>query len=300
MSVWVPYRLEGVLAPLATRDDILVWDGKTEPTHDPGDVRFYVQPYTFDRNTVEIIAEMPNLEVVQTLTAGVDHIAPAVPDGVILANARGLHDASTSELALGLILASQRNIDGYVRDQDQGTWNFSKHPSLADRRVTIVGYGSIGRAIHRRLEPFEVEVTAVASRPREGVRGVDEILEILPSSEIVVLVVPHTGETERMVDTRFLAAMPDDSLLVNVARGVIVDTAALLAEGGRIRAALDVTDPEPLPRDHPLWSRPGTIITPHVGGNTNAFLPRALRLIGDQVTRWMKGEPIDNIVPRAG
>ncbi|MPZ51299.1 MAG: dihydrofolate reductase [Acidimicrobiia bacterium] len=296
MTVWVPYRLEGVLEPLASRQKVLVWNGREEPRHDPAEVEFYVQPYTFATNTIDIISKMTSLRVVQTLTAGVDHIAPAVPDGVMIANARGVHDASTAELALALTLASQRNIDGFVRDQDDANWSFDRYPSLADRNVTIVGYGSIGQAIHRRLEPFEVDVTPVASTARDGVRGIAEILEILPSSEIVILVVPRTPETVGLVDEEFLAAMPDDSLLVNVARGVIVDTDALMAEEGRIRAALDVADPEPLPPEHPLWSRTGTIITPHVGGNTNAFLPRALRLIRDQVTRWLDDEPIENVI----
>lgn len=296
MSIWVPYRLEGDLQPLADHPGILVWNGRKPPEPEPGEVEFYVQPYTFDRSTVEIMSQMPRLRVVQTLTAGVDHIAPSVPEGVTLANAKGVHDASTSELAVGLILASQRNIDGYVRDQLSGRWNFAKYPSLADRRVTIIGYGSIGQAIHRRLEPFEVEVTPVASTSREGVVGIDRIAEILPESEIVILVLPHTSETDKLVDAVFLAALPDGALVVNVARGPIVDTDALMAEEGRIRAALDVTDPEPLPADHPLWSRQGTIITPHVGGNTNAFLPRALRLIRHQVTRWLDGEPLHNVV----
>ena len=199
---------------------------------------------------------MPALRVIQTQTAGVDHVLHAVPPGVTLCNARGVHDASTAELAVGLMIASQRGLDDYFHAQDDARWEPTVlRPSLADATVLLIGYGSIGAALERRLAGFEVELIKVASRPRGGVHGVDELPTLLPRADIVVLLVPLTDATRGLVDAEFLARMHDDALLVNVARGGVVDTDALVAEtsSGRLRAALDVADPEPLPPEHALW-----------------------------------------------
>ena len=165
-------------------------------------------------------------------------------------------------------LAAQRGIPFFVREQDAGRWSFDARTSLVGARVLIVGAGDIGREIGRMLAGFDVELTYVARTAREGVRSTAELPELLPHADVVILIVPVTPETTGMVDAAFLAAMPDGALLVNAARGVVVDTDALLAEltAGRLRAALDVTDPEPLPPGHPLWSAPGLLLTPHVGG----------------------------------
>jgi phosphoglycerate dehydrogenase-like enzyme len=164
--------------------------------------------------------------------------------------------------------------------------------------VLIVGGGSIGTAIARRLAPFEVPVTLVARRGRPGVYAVSELPSLLPAADVVVLSVPLTEETTGMVDARFLAALPDGALVVNAARGPVVDTPALTAElaTGRIGAALDVTDPEPLPADHPLWTMPNVLMTPHVAGSVRGLLPRAYRLVGEQVRRYVAGEPLVNVV----
>ena len=251
-----------------------------------------------------MMARMPSLRVVQTLTAGVDHVLDALPEGLVLCNAAGVHDASTAELAVGLTIASLRHLDEFARAMPEGRWRYDRHEALADRRVLIVGFGSIGRAIARRLDGFECEVRAVARTARtvDGitVSSIDQLPELLPSADVVILILPLTPDTRGMVDVGFLARMHDGALLVNVSRGPVVDTAALLAEcaSGRLRAALDVTDPEPLPADHPLWRTPGVLISPHVGGNTSAFLPRARQLVTAQLQRWHDGQPLANVVVR--
>ncbi|MDQ6650894.1 MAG: 2-hydroxyacid dehydrogenase [Actinomycetota bacterium] len=274
-----------------------VWEGTEDPP-DLDEVEFYVPAYLSRSAVFAAMARMPRLQVCQTLTAGVDNVVEHLPAGVTLCNARGVHDASTAELAVGLMLASQRRLPDFVRAQDSGRWEQGESPSLADRRVLIVGYGSIGAAIERRLAGFEVEVVRVARSARDGVNGLEDLPALLTGADVVVVVVPLTDATRGLVDAAFLARMPDGALLVNVARGPVVDTGALLAEltAGRLRAALDVTDPEPLPPGHALWSAPGLIVTPHVGGYTSAFLPRAVRLVADQVVRWAAGEPLSNVM----
>ena len=215
-----------------------------------------------------------------------------------LCNGRGIHDASTAELALTLTLASLRGIPGFVRAQDRGEWTFGWHPALADRRVMIVGYGAVGEAIERRLEPFEVEVVRIARSAREGVHAIDELPALLPDADVVVLVVPLTDATRGLVDADFLARMKDGALLVNVARGAVVVTDDLVAalHSGRISAATDVTEVEPLPAGHPLWSAPNLLISPHVGGSSSAMWPRAHRLVRDQLVRYAAGEPLANVM----
>lgn len=266
------------------------------------DTTFFVPPYMQPTDLARIFAALPALEVVQTLTAGYDDVLSLLPAGVTLCNARGVHDASTAELAVGLMLASLRGLPDFVRAQQEGQWLEGRRPSLADRRVVVVGAGSVGQAIAARLAPFETDVALVGRTARAGVHGGDELPQLLPDADVVVLAVPLTPQTEGMVDAAFLAKLRDGALLVNVARGKVVDTGALLAEltRGRITAALDVTDPEPLPSDHPLWRAPGTLISPHVGGDTTAFLPRARRMLQEQVTRYSRGEPLANVVAGPG
>jgi phosphoglycerate dehydrogenase-like enzyme len=265
------------------------------------EVELYVPPYLFPDVDASLFARMPNLKVVQTLTAGVEHIAPHVPDGVLLCNGRGIHDASTAELTLTLILASLRGIPEFVKAREERRWAWQWRPALADKRVLIVGYGQIGAAIEARLVPFECEVVRVARTARDDVHPVASLPDLLPEVDVVVLVTPLTPETRHLVDADFLAAMREDALLVNVARGGVVDTEALVAAlyGGRIRAALDVTDPEPLPHGHPLWSAPNLLLSPHTGGSSSAMWPRAHRLVREQLERYAAGEPLANQVDRA-
>ncbi len=264
------------------------------------EVEVLVPPYLFPDVDVTLFARLPALKVVQLLTAGTDHVAAHLPDGVVLCSGRGIHDASTAELALTLTLASLRGIAEFERARAEHRWAWQWRPALADRRVLIVGYGSIGAAIEARLAPFECEVVRVARRPRDGVHPVVDLPRLLPEADVVILVVPGSEQTHHLVDAGFLASMKQGALLVNVGRGTVVDTDALVAalHAGRVRAALDVTDPEPLPRDHPLWDAPNLLLSPHTGGSTSAFWPRAHRLVRAQLERYAAGVPLENVVER--
>ncbi len=284
--------------------DLRVWD-LTGPPPQPEDVRFVVPPYMRPASQLRALSSTPALEVVQLLTAGFDGVLDLVPSGATVCNAGGVHDTSTAELALALTLASLRGIPEFGANQATGTWEpLVVRPSLADSRVMVLGYGSIGRAIATRLAPFEVELMAVASRPRGGddlvaeVHGVAELPDLLPNTHVVIVITPLVDATRGLVGRGFLAALPDGALVVNVARGGVVDTDALVAEtsSGRLRAALDVTEPEPLPADHPLWRTPGVLVTPHVGGATTAFQPRAVRLVRAQLSAWATARPLANVV----
>ena len=296
-TVWLPYpdaveRMGGLPAGMTAE----VYDGSSAVPDSRDHVEFYVLPYLQGIGPARLMGQLPRLRVAQTLTAGVDDVRPLVPDGVILCNAKGVHDASTAELALALTLASLRGIPDFVREAPR--WDGRRRDALADRTVLIVGYGSVGAAVERRLAGFECNVLRVARRARDGVFGFVDLPEVLPRADVVVLSVPMTDETRGLADAAFLAALPDSALLVNVARGPVVVTDDLLAEArsGRLRAALDVTDPEPLPPEHPLWALPNVLISPHVGGNTSAFLPRAMGLVAEQLQRYAAGEPLRNVV----
>ena len=309
-DVWLslpPDRIEG----LPEDFDYHFWDGEPEFPADPARCVFYAAPYMKRRPAkLRPLPYMANLKVVQTLTAGVDQFLSAVedlPPGAVLCNARGVHEASTAELALTLTLAALRDIPGFVRAQDEGEWRPGFRPALADKSVLIVGYGAIGSAIEDRLAPFEcARVSRVARSARTTERGpvhpVAALPGLLPEADVVILSTPLTEATHGLVDSGFLARMKDGALLVNVARGAVVQTDALLAEvtTGRLTAALDVTDPEPLPAGHPLWHAPGVLVTPHVGGPSSAFRPRAERLLRDQLQRFAAGRPLANVVARSG
>src|SRR5450759_2356148 len=283
--------------------EMVAWDLMGEPPR-RDEISFVVPPY-MRSSPWQRLALLPALRVVQLLTAGYETVLPAVPVGVKLANAAGVHDASTAELAVTLTLSSLRGIPAFVAAQGRSQWLPAEvRPALADKRVLILGYGGIGVAIARRLNGFEVSLTAVASRARVGdelvpwVHGVDELPSLLPEHDVVIVIVPLSDATTGLVDRDFLASMPDGALLVNVSRGKVVDTQALLeaTSTGRIRAALDVTDPEPLPVDHPLWQAPGVLISPHVGGVSSAFVPRAVALLREQIAAFAGGRPLRNVV----
>ncbi|HEX2313297.1 MAG TPA: 2-hydroxyacid dehydrogenase [Thermomonospora sp.] len=273
-----------------------LYDGGAEPAS-LDEVEFYVPVLLPSPASLEIMARMPRLRVVQLQTAGFEHALPHLPPGVTLCNARGAHDAGTAEWAVGAALASLREFPRFAAAQREGRWDYRQTAALADSRVLLVGYGSIGQAVERRLAPFEVEITRVASRPREGVHGVADLPDLVPHADVIILLVPATPSTKGLVDAALLARMKDGALLVNAARGPVVDTDALVAETatGRIRAALDVTDPEPLPPDHPLWRAPGVFVTPHVAGSTTASVRRVARLVRDQARRYLAGEPLRHV-----
>ena len=295
--VWLPFDPAELGDPPGSLDYEVVPSVRGLPDT-VGDVEVFVPPYTVGPEVREAVPLMSSLRIVQTLTAGVDNIRDVVPDGVLLCNGRGIHDASTAELAVTLVLSSLRGIPQFVRDQDRHTWTPGWHASLADRTVLLVGYGAIGEAVEARLAPFECTVVRVARSAREGVHPISALPALLPDADVVVLVVPLTDATRGLVDAAFLGAMKEGALLVNVARGPVVDTDALVAALGaeRVRAALDVVDPEPLPADSPLWDCPGLLVSPHVGGSSSAMWPRAYRLVRDQLHRIARGEEPVNIM----
>jgi phosphoglycerate dehydrogenase-like enzyme len=242
--------------------------------------------------------------LVQSQAIGYDGAEAVLPHGNVLANAATVHEASTAELTLALILASQRGIPAFVRDAEAGRWSRTapQYASLADRTVLLLGYGGVSRAIEARLLPFETTIVRVARTARSDENGpihaFGDLAQLLPQADIVVVAVPLTPETHHLVDDAFLAQMTDGSLLVNIARGPVADTDALLAHAGsgRLRLALDVTDPEPLPDGHPLFALPNVLVTPHVGGASTAMLPRMVRLLRAQIERMQAGQEPLNVV----
>lgn len=297
--VWLPFEPD-VLGepPQDLRYAVFVPEDGVEPPTSIAEVEFYVPPYQFSSRDSGLLAQMPSLRVVQTMSAGVDHLLPFVPDGVVLCRGAGVHDASTAELTLALTLASLRGIPGFVRAQDRAEWRPQWTTSLADLTVLIVGYGSVGAAIERRLAGFEVDLLRVARTARDGVSPLEELPSLVPRADVVIVIVPITDETRGMVDAAFLSRMKDGALLVNMARGPVVRTDDLVAElaSGRLRAAVDVTDPEPLPADHALWRAPNLLISPHVGGASTAMWPRAHRLVRQQLQRFAAGAPLEHVV----
>ncbi|WP_033343946.1 2-hydroxyacid dehydrogenase [Catenuloplanes japonicus] len=305
MKVWVPHAhgvsLMGALPPDTTVEVFPAADAPMPSA--PDDVRFWVPPFLAGFGAATVAGRFPKLEVVQLLSAGAEVWAGQLADGVTLCDARGVHDSSTAEWAMAAILGHLREFPAFARAQARDEWSYAAHTptdELAGKRVLIVGAGSIGAALAARLLPFEVTVTLVArrARPDESVHAVSELPSLLPHADIVVLIVPQTDATHHLVDAAFLAAMPDGALLVNAARGRVVDTAALLAEvsSGRLSAALDVTDPEPLPAGHALWSLPNVLLTPHVAGSVHGHHRRAYALVGAQLRRLASGQPLINIV----
>ncbi len=258
-------------------------------------VGFFVPEYLENPNP-EWMQHFPNLAVVQLSTIGFEHVLQHLPKRVTLCNAAGVHEQSTAELTVGLIIAKWRGIDRAARDMVKGEWAHSRGRSLQEARILIIGAGGVGARIADCLRPMGCQVRLVGRTRRQDVAGVEELPDLLGDADVVILAVPLTSETDGMVDHDFLARMRDGSLLVNVARGAVVVTDDLLEHLPRIEVALDVVDPEPLPADHPLWTAPGVLITPHVGGDTDAFPRLARRLIARQVDRWRSGEPLDNVV----
>jgi phosphoglycerate dehydrogenase-like enzyme len=240
----------------------------------------------------------------------VDHLIPLIPPGVVLCRATGVHDVSVAEWAVAAILAMQRRLPDFVLAQAHAEWNRaiaepgdSSSRTVADLEgmvVLVVGHGSIGRALAARLEPFGARVTGVARHPRDGVEGTEALQRLLPEADVVVDLLPLTPETERFVDASFLAQMKPGALFVNAGRGRTVDTAALVEalHANRVRGALDVTDPEPLPGDHPLWRAPNLLITPHIAGTVARWEERAYRMAGDQIRRYAAGQPLAGVVER--
>lgn len=297
-------RLADDLGPLPDGVEVRVWDLSGPAPADRIDI--VVPPYM---GATESLTALEGIEVrlVQGQSIGYDRVADYLPAGKPFANASSVHEASTAELAVGLMIAAQRRIPQFVQAQDRGEWAPEFSESLADRRVLLVGFGGVGAAIARRLAPFEVELTGVARSARtehvEGVgdvdvRAIEELPALLAKAEIVVLSLPASAETQSLFDAEMIGHMAPGALLVNVGRGPLVDTDAMVAalQEGRIRVASDVFDPEPLPAGHPLWSAPNLLIAPHCGGASTAMNPRMARLVRTQIERMLAGEPPLNLV----
>ena len=303
MKVWIAHEEGRSLlgdVPASVTVDVLATVDDPLPG-DPAEVEFWVPPYLSKQPGTVLVPKLTSLRVVQLMSAGADVWVGKLPESVTLCDAQGVHSSSTSEWAAAAILAYLRAFPAFVRDQAERRWNAIAHvptDELAGKRVLIVGAGAIGEALAARLEPFEVSLTRVARTARPGTHAVEELPDLLPEADVVVLLVPLTEQTRGLVDAAFLGRMRDGALLVNSARGPVVDTEALVRElaTGRIGAALDVTDPEPLPADHPLWTMPNVLITPHVAGAVGGILRRAYKLAGDQIRRYVAGAPLINVV----
>lgn len=287
-----------MLTGLPDEVEVVVWDGLSDPPPGAEAIEFFVGRYDAERPPREVFERLTRLRVIQVVSAGVDPWVPVVPDGVALHSGRGIHTAATAELAIAGMLASLRDFPGYLRAQAQHEWKRIESEGLDGRRVLVVGAGDIGTRIAAAARLFDAEVTLVGRTARDGVRASTELPGLLVDHDVVVLAVPHTPDTHRLVDAKFLAALTDGAVIVNIARGAVIDTDALLVElrRGRLRAFLDVTDPEPLPADHPLWDAPNLILTPHIGGGTTGWRRRAYRLVTDQVLRYVRSEELVNRV----
>jgi phosphoglycerate dehydrogenase-like enzyme len=265
-----------------------------------GPGQFVVATFSPER-LVHVIPRLDDLRVVQTMSAGVDRFIGRLPEGVVLCDGSGIHDVPVAEWVVMTVLASRHHLPSHVEGQRLGHWQSGAGAGgddLEGATILILGYGSIGRAVEARLAPFGARFVRVALHERPGVSPVTELPSLLPQADVVVLLLPLTASTQGLVDATFLSRMAPGALVVNACRGEVVDTDALLAAvlAGRITAALDVTDPEPLPDGHPLWSAPGVLITPHVAGWVGKRLDRSWQLVADQVTRFTRGLPLRNVV----
>jgi phosphoglycerate dehydrogenase-like enzyme len=263
------------------------------------EVTFYCLPYMGKADTVALMARMPALAVVQSLSSGVDDVLDAVPPQAVLCNGRGLnHEEGTAELAAALILASLRRLPDFVRQQDQRTWHHLRTESLDGKRVLLVGHGAIGAGIEQRLTPFGAVFSRTSRTARAGVAPLSQLRELAATADIMIVCIALTPQTRGLIDAAVLAALPAGALVVNVARGPVIDPAALISEleAGRLRAALDVADVEPLPPGRPEWALPNILITPHIGGDTTIFAERSAAFVADQAARHAAGQQLRNIV----
>ncbi len=267
-------------------------------TSDLSEITFYVPTYMGGRAALELTKKMKNLKVLQMPNAGYDDAIEYVREGITLCNGKSIHDDSTAELAVGLTIASLRGFPDFVRNQDKSAWVHVKNQSINDKKIGIIGFGSIGSTIAKMLSGFSVEIIPFTQSGRDNTNAISNLDKHLPTLDVVILILPLTAESKHLFNAKRLSLMKDGSLLVNVARGPIVDTDALVKElnSGRITAALDVTDPEPLPSDHPLWKAKGVLISPHVGGNTSAFEKRARKLIESQLQLLADGKSLNNVI----
>jgi phosphoglycerate dehydrogenase-like enzyme len=298
-SAAIAHRVHSVAPELTWAADPLIWEGD-EPPVGVDQVEVWVPAFLHADPVAAgaAVAAMPKLQVVQAQTAGVEVLIQAVGDSATLCDARGVHGSATSEWALAAILSVLREFPRFERARQDRRWDYSFTDELAGKRVLIVGAGDVGQQLAGRVAACDAEPVMVGRTARDGVYGTSDLPQLLPTADVVVLIVPMTSETVGMVGAEFLAQLADGALLVNAARGPVVDTDALLAElqSGRLRAALDVVEPEPLPSSHPLWTAPNLLLTPHVAGSVLGFGDRFVRLLVDQLHRFESGQPLLNVV----
>jgi phosphoglycerate dehydrogenase-like enzyme len=298
VEAWLPddpARVSIGELPESVEVHLIPRDGALPPEVEAAE--FLVPPFGSSR-VLEALPRLSSLRVVQVNSAGVDWIAPLIPQGVTLCSARGTRDAPVAEWVVGAILDSYKRLSRFRRQQEQAQWAPQMPRELAGSKALIIGHGSIGRAVEARLHPFGVEVTGVASRRRRDVHGVEAIDDLLPHADIVVVLLPVRTQTMGFFDKRRLAKLKTGALLVNAGRGAVIDPHALIAEleSGRLEAALDVTDPEPLPPGSPLWALPNVLVTPHVAGDSADADQRVYELVADQLRRYVEGRPLLNVV----
>ena len=302
VTVCVPDTPERAhMGELPANVDLRLVPPEPAPVPDLADVELIVPDGRSRGPLLELLAGGGGqLRVIQTTSAGVDWLIGRVPEHVAVHNARGVYDAPLAEWVVGAILAMQRGLVQSRDAQARHAWETIEPDELFGRRVVILGLGSIGTAIADRLRPFGVDVIGVGRTARTGVLGLTDLDAVLPEAEILVNMLPLTKETAGLLDARRLGLLPDGALVVNAGRGRTIETAALVTElqAGRIRAALDVTDPEPLPPDHPLWGLPNALITPHMAGDSPGSTIRSFELAGDQIRRFAAGELLINEVGR--
>jgi phosphoglycerate dehydrogenase-like enzyme len=292
--VWIPFA-DGrdLMGDLPAGVEVEVWDGSALP-ESADRVEVVVPPWWPKDAVADALGRLPSLRLVQMLNAGVDWIVDAIPDGVTLCNAGDANAVEVAEWVMAVTLSHLRELPRFAVAQAEGAWRPALTPTLRHRRVVVLGHGAIGRALVRMLEPFAPRITVVARTARGGVEAVERLPELVADADALLVVAALTEGTRGLVDADLLARLPDGALVVNVGRGPIVRTDDLLAEltARRLHAALDVTDPEPLPAGHPLWSAPNLVLTPHVGGATTNFTANAFGLVGDQVRRLASGRDL--------
>jgi phosphoglycerate dehydrogenase-like enzyme len=246
--------------------------------------------------------DLTDLRLVQTLNAGYEQWEPLLPVGVMLSNGRGAHGGSSAEWVVAALLSIYRDLDVFRQQQADRVWRGWDTETLMGKRVVVLGAGDLATNLASRLAPFETDVVLVGRTARPGVHALADVDELLPNADVVVAMLPDSQATRHVVNAEFLARLPDGAVVVNAGRGGSIDTDALLTEltSGRLRAALDVTEPEPLPQGHPLWSAPGLLLTPHVAGSTFRAWDRAWAVALRQIEIYAAGGTPSNLVAGPG
>ena len=293
LSIWWPFATVVISDTRVDRCDSLA-----NPPGNIHSVAMWIAPHPVPMSDLEMISDMRGLRVVQLLSSGADHVLPYVPNGVTVCTAPQLRAESTAETALCLALAAANGVVQWCEAQRDRRWTWLPARSgLVGRSMAIIGYGNVGQTLHRMVSGFGMAVMPVAFSSRPGVLGAEDLDAVLPAADVVAVTVPLTARTQHLFDYSRIALLKDGALLVNVSRGGVVDTEALVEAlwSGRIAAALDVTDPEPLPPEHPLWTCPNLLISPHVGGSSAGIGERSQRYATEQIERYLANEPLQNV-----